>query len=84
MCTWNATQLSISAKNNASSIDYPVMMPETYNFDISLSDPTLNDAAARLCFLYRFASLRGHNEELYNALNKGKKLWMTEYYLKPR
>ena len=47
-CTWSATQLLNFCKNNASSIGTPVIMPETYNFDTSYSNPTLNDSVAAL------------------------------------
>ena len=83
-CTWSATQLLNFCKNNASSIGKPVMMPETYNFDISYSDPTLNDATAASQVAYIGLHLYGATMKSYtNALNKGKKLWMTEYYLSP-
>jgi O-Glycosyl hydrolase len=83
-CTWNATQFVNFCKNNASSIGKPIMMPETYNFDISYSDPTLNDAAAASPVSYIGLHLYGATMKSYtNALNKGKKLWMTEYYLNP-
>jgi glucuronoarabinoxylan endo-1,4-beta-xylanase len=83
-CTWNATQFVNFCKNNASSIGKPIMMPETYNFDISYSDPALNDATAVSNIAYIGLHLYGATMKSYtNALNKGKKLWMTEYYLNP-
>ncbi|MBN2037026.1 MAG: glucuronoxylanase [Chitinispirillaceae bacterium] len=83
-CDWNATQLLNFCKNNAASIGKPVLMPETYNFDISYSDPTLNDPAAAATVSYIGLHLYGATMKNYtNALDKGKKLWMTEYYLNP-
>jgi len=81
-CTWSATQLLNFCKNNASSIGTPVIMPETYNFDTSYSNPTLNDSVAASHISYIGLHLYGATMKDYtNALNKGKRLWMTEYYL---
>jgi len=44
--TWSATQLYNFTKNNAQDIGAPFMMPETYNYDTSYSDSTLNDSVA--------------------------------------
>jgi len=83
-CTWSAAQFLTFCQSNASSIGKPVMMPETYNFDISYSDPSLNDATAAANIAYIGLHLYGATMKTYtNALNKGKKLWMTEYYLNP-
>ncbi len=83
-CTWSATQFLNFCKSNASAIGKPIIMPETYNFDISYSDPTLNDATAVSNITYIGLHLYGATMKSYtNALNKGKKLWMTEYYLNP-
>jgi glucuronoarabinoxylan endo-1,4-beta-xylanase len=60
------------------------MMPETYNYDVSYSDPTLNDATAAANIAYIGLHLYGATMKSYpTATNKGKKLWMTEYYLNP-
>jgi glucuronoarabinoxylan endo-1,4-beta-xylanase len=57
-------------------------MPETYNFDTSYSNPTLNDSVAASHISYIGLHLYGATMKDYtNALNKGKRLWMTEYYL---
>jgi glucuronoarabinoxylan endo-1,4-beta-xylanase len=83
-CTWSAAQFLTFCKSNAASIGHPVMMPETYNYDISYSDPTLNDATAAANIAYIGLHLYGATMKSYaTATNKGKKLWMTEYYLNP-
>jgi glucuronoarabinoxylan endo-1,4-beta-xylanase len=83
-CTWSATQLYNFVKNNAMTIGAPVMMPETYNYDISYSDPVLNDATAAANIDYIGLHLYGATMKTYtNAIDKKKKIWMTEYYLDP-
>lgn len=80
-CFWNATQLLNFCKNNAPAIGKPVMMPETYNFDLSFSDPTLNDPVAAANITYIGGHIYGSTPFSYtNAINKGKKVWMTEHY----
>ena len=57
------------------------MMPESYRYDFSMSDPTLNDpvAAANVDFvgghLYGVTTIQDYT----NAHDKGKPTWMTEY-----
>jgi glucuronoarabinoxylan endo-1,4-beta-xylanase len=83
-CNWTAQQLLDFCRNNAQNIGGAVMMPEAYNFDDSYSDPTLNDATASS----RISCIGGHiyggglNKHT-NAINKGKKVWMTEHYYDP-
>jgi len=80
-CTWNATQLLNFVNNNAASIGKPIMIPEAYNFDFSLSDPTLNDATAVSKISYIGGHIYGPSPTKYDlAINKGKKVWMTEHY----
>ncbi|MBN1516072.1 hypothetical protein JXA32_05850 [Candidatus Sumerlaeota bacterium] len=80
-CDWTPTQLLSFCQNNAGSINIPVLMPESYQFNDSYSDPTLNNAAAR----NNIDIIGGHiyGSGLYthtNALNYGKKVWMTEHF----
>jgi len=80
-CHWTATQLQTFSRNNASAIGRPVAMAESFNFNDAYSDPTLNDSAAN-----NISVIAGHiyGNGLYthqNAINKGKKVWMTEHYI---
>jgi glucuronoarabinoxylan endo-1,4-beta-xylanase len=81
-CHWTPTQLQTFARNNAPAIGRPVVMPESFNFNDTYSDPTLNDAVA----VNNIAVVGGHiyGNGLFthqNAINKGKKVWMTEHYI---
>lgn len=81
-CHWTPAQLQTFARNNAPAIGRPVVMPESFNFNDAYSDPTLNDAAAA----NNIAVVGGHiyGNGLFthqNAINKGKKVWMTEHYI---
>jgi glucuronoarabinoxylan endo-1,4-beta-xylanase len=80
-CSWNATQFQTFAKYNASGIQIPVMMAESFNSNFNLTDPTLNDpiAAANISFIGEH--LYGTSVKNYqNAIDKGKRVWMTEHY----
>ncbi len=80
-CTWNATQLMNFCKNNAPAIGKPVIMPEAFNFDTHLSDSTLNDSVAASNITYIGGHIYGSTPFIYtNAINKGKRVWMTEHY----
>ncbi|HYG24557.1 MAG TPA: hypothetical protein VEH04_17400 [Verrucomicrobiae bacterium] len=81
-CVWTGTQLRNFFHTNAGVIkSAPVMMPESLGFNFALSDPSLNDPIA----VTNIALIGGHlygfpNIVPYsNALNKGKRVWQTEY-----
>jgi len=79
-CSWNATQMLNFMKNNAASIGIRVMMPESQNFDHSLSDPTLNDSAAAANISIVAGHIYGGGLGSYPlAESKGKEIWMTEH-----
>ena len=81
-CIWTAAQLLEFCKTNAPAIGKPVMAPEAYNFDYSFSDQILNDPTAGANISYVGGHLYGTSTRSYPlATNKGKKLWMTEYYI---
>lgn len=80
-CLWNSGQFLAFFRTNAAAItNAPVMMPESFHFDQTLSDATLNDAVA----VTNVACVGGH---LYDATiadyplahSKGKPTWMTEW-----
>ncbi len=79
-CYWTAGQFLNFMKNNASSVGTPIFMPESMNFNHSLSDPSLNDpdAAANIAFIG--GHIYGTSPSPYPlAISKGKEVWMTEY-----
>lgn len=83
-CDWTATQMFNFARDNAQAIGAPVMMPETFNYDLSYSDSTLNDATAASHISYIGLHLYGSTMKTYTlAVQKGKKIWMTEKYFDP-
>lgn len=79
---WTPAQILTFVKNNSATIGKPIVMPESFHFDDNYSDPILNDADA----VNKVTFVGGHiyGSGLYvhqNALNKGKHVWMTEYYI---
>jgi glucuronoarabinoxylan endo-1,4-beta-xylanase len=45
-CSWNASQMLAFVKNNAPVVGTRIIIPESFNFDRTLSDPILNDSVA--------------------------------------
>jgi glucuronoarabinoxylan endo-1,4-beta-xylanase len=83
-CTWNGAQLLDFCRNHASAIGTPVLMPESQGFVFAFSDPTLNDSVARSNVSFIGGHLYGTSPRNYaNALDKGKRVWMTEHYYNP-
>ena len=81
-CLWTPAQFQTFFHNVAGLItNAPVMMPESFQYDFTMSDPTLNDpvAAANVDFvgghLYGVTTIQDYT----NAHSKGKPTWMTEY-----
>ena len=83
-CVWDGQLMLDWCKNFAHLIGKPIMMPEAYNFDIKLSEPTLDDATAASHVSYVGGHLYGGKPfEYTKAINMGKKIWMTEIYFNP-
>jgi glucuronoarabinoxylan endo-1,4-beta-xylanase len=81
-CSWTGAQIRDFCATQAGAIGVPVMMPEAFNFDPALSDPTLDDPAASANAPYVGGHLYGGKPFAYaKAINAGKRIWMTEYYL---
>ncbi|HEX3030071.1 MAG TPA: carbohydrate-binding protein, partial [Clostridia bacterium] len=82
-CDWTGTQMRDFLKNNGSLLgDIKIIAPEAYNFDFSVSDPILNDADACKYLSIVGGHLYGGQVRDYTlAHNKGKEVWMTEYYI---
>ncbi|MGA3284091.1 MAG: glucuronoxylanase XynC [Verrucomicrobiota bacterium] len=80
-CTWSAAQLQTFCQNNAQNIGKPVVMPESYHFADSMSDPTLNNSTSASHIAYVGGHIYGGGNTVHqNALNHGKHVWMTEHY----
>jgi len=83
-CTWSPSQILDFCINHAPSIGTPVMAPEAYNFDARYADPILSNPTATANIDYIGGHIYGTSTRSYAlATTKGKKLWMTEYYLNP-
>ena len=79
---WTPAQFQTFCHNNASAItNAPVMMPESFFYDFSMSDPTLNDpvAAANVTYIGGHLYNPAVIQDYANAHNKGKRTWMTEF-----
>jgi glucuronoarabinoxylan endo-1,4-beta-xylanase len=82
-CIWGSNQFLSFFRTNASAItNAPVMMPESFHYDQSVSDETLNDPVG----VTNVSLVGGH---LYGATiadyplahSLGKPTWMTEFLL---
>ncbi len=81
-CDWNAAQFLNFCKNNAQSIGARIIMPESFHFDHSLSDPTLKDSVAAANVSIIGGHIYGGGISPYPlAESKGKEVWMTEYLI---
>jgi glucuronoarabinoxylan endo-1,4-beta-xylanase len=80
-CNWTPQQMDTWVASYGSVLTTKLMMPESFHFDTSYSDPVLNDPNA----VGNIGIIGGH---LYGtspvpypaAVNAGKELWMTEHY----
>jgi glucuronoarabinoxylan endo-1,4-beta-xylanase len=81
-CSWTSAQMFNFMVNNAGVINTRVMMPETFNYLPSYADPILNAPAGAantdICAHHWYGV--NQNYLWTNAYNKGKDIWMTEYY----
>jgi glucuronoarabinoxylan endo-1,4-beta-xylanase len=78
---WTSSQIFNFMKTNAPAIGKPIVMPESFHFNDSYSDPVINDSTA----VTNFSILGGHfygggNYVHTNAIAHGKPVWMTEHY----
>lgn len=79
-CRWNASQLDNFFHNFASGVKTPMLMPESFHYDQTLSNPTLADSAAAANVAYIGGHLYGAGIQDYPlAHSLGKHTWMTEY-----
>jgi len=78
----SGTQIRDIIKAGGSNIGKPLVMADAINFNDSWTDPTLNDTDAASKTTIVSGHLYGGGLNVHqNALNKGKKVWMTEYYI---
>jgi glucuronoarabinoxylan endo-1,4-beta-xylanase len=79
-CRWNASQLDAFFHDFASQVKTPMLMPESFHYDQTLSDPTLSDPAAAANVSYIGGHLYGAGIQDYPlAHSLGKHTWMTEF-----
>jgi glucuronoarabinoxylan endo-1,4-beta-xylanase len=79
-CDWTAVQFRTFLKNNAASIGWRIMMPESQNFVRALSDSSLNDPIASANIAIVAGHIYGGGLGAYPlAVSKGKEIWMTEH-----
>jgi len=83
-CVWTPVQMDTWVANNSSVLTTKLIMPESEGFTTSYSDPALNDPNAVGNIGIIAGHLYGASPSYYaNAMNAGKEVWMTEYYLSP-
>ena len=79
-CRWNASQMDTFFHDFANGVKTPMIMPESFHYDQTLSNPTLNDPAAAANVAYIGGHLYGASIQDYPlAHSLGKHTWMTEY-----
>ena len=80
-CLWSATQLETFCANNMGVFgSTKVIMPESFHFDHSMSDATLNDSAAAANVDIIGGHIYGGGLASYPlATSLGKEVWMTEH-----
>ena len=83
-CTWTPENFVTFLRNNAQVITKPIVMPEALGFNDRYSDPSLNDPTAASRITVVAGHFYGNGNYVHtNAINKGKRVWMTEHYVKP-
>ncbi|MDZ7334575.1 MAG: T9SS type A sorting domain-containing protein [candidate division KSB1 bacterium] len=79
-CDWNADELLKFVKENAPAVGANIIVPESFNFNHSLSDPILLDSVAASHVAIIGGHIYGGGLSSYPlAENKGKEIWMTEH-----
>jgi glucuronoarabinoxylan endo-1,4-beta-xylanase len=78
----SGTQIRDIINAGGSNIGKPLGCSDAINFNDNWTDPTLNDATAAGKISIVTGHLYGGGLNTHqNALNKGKHVWMTEYYV---
>jgi glucuronoarabinoxylan endo-1,4-beta-xylanase len=80
-CSYTGATMRDFLKASGQNIGYPVIVPETVGSNTSFADAILNDGTAVGRVSFVGFHLYGSTPVNYsNALNKGKRVWMTEHY----
>jgi glucuronoarabinoxylan endo-1,4-beta-xylanase len=80
-CSYTGATMRDFLNSSGSAIGYPIMAPETVGSNTGFADVILNDATAAGKVSFIGFHLYGATPVNYtNALNKGKRVWMTEIY----
>ncbi len=79
-CDWDASQMLKFVKENTASIGTKIIVPESFNFNHTISDAILNDDSAAANVAIIGGHLYGGGLKTYPLVEKkGKEFWMTEY-----
>jgi glucuronoarabinoxylan endo-1,4-beta-xylanase len=79
-CDWNAEEMLAFVKENAPSIGVDIIVPESFNFNHTISDAILNDSTAASHAAIIGGHIYGGGLRSYPlAESKGKEIWMTEH-----
>ncbi len=79
---WTSSQLTTWTAQYGSTVGRPLIEAESCWFADSFTDPILNDPVAGPQISILGGHLYGVSPSVHqNALNKGKHVWMTEYYI---
>ena len=81
-CDWNASQMLRFVKANAPEIGTRIIVPESADFNHTISDAILNDPAGAANISIIGGHIYGGRIENYPlAAGKGKEVWMTEFLI---
>lgn len=79
-CYWNASEMLKFVKENAPAIGTDIIVPESFNFNHTISDAILNDSTAASHVAIIGGHIYGGGITNYPlAVSKGKEIWMTEH-----
>ena len=79
---WTAAEMFNFMKTNAPAIGKPIVMPESFHFSDSYSDPVINDSTAGTNFSIVGGHFYGGGNYVHtNDIAHCKPVWMTEHYL---
>ena len=79
-CDWNAAEMLKFVKENAPAIGTNIIVPESFNFNHTISDAILNDSTAASHAAIIGGHIYGGGLRSYPlAETKGKEIWMTEH-----
>jgi len=79
-CDWTAAEMLKFVKENGPSVGYDILVPESFNFNHSISNTILNDSIGAANVKIIGGHIYGGGLAPYPlAASKGKELWMTEH-----